>query len=62
MARKAKAAKGGKQVEALTHDEARRKNLPTAELAAVAERVEDWQTLPSQRSGIMAAAHLRTTA
>lgn len=41
MASKKKNAKGPKQVEALTHEEARRKNLATAELASVAERLEE---------------------
>src|SRR5712664_126632 len=41
MARKARAAKGDKQVEALVHDEATRRNIPTAELAAIAERLEE---------------------
>ena len=33
--------KGPKQVETLTHDEARRKNIPTAELQSVAQRAEE---------------------
>jgi adenine-specific DNA-methyltransferase len=41
MARKAKGAKGDKQVEALVHEEATRRNIPTAELAAIAERIEE---------------------
>jgi adenine-specific DNA-methyltransferase len=41
MARKAKGAKGDRQVEALVHDEATRRNIPTAELAAIAERIEE---------------------
>lgn len=42
MARKKKkAVKSAKQVEALTHEEATRKNLATAELASVAERLEE---------------------
>ena len=41
MARTAKPAKGKKQVVALKHDEATRKNLATAELAALAERIEE---------------------
>jgi adenine-specific DNA-methyltransferase len=41
MARRAKTAKGGKQVDALKHDKATRKNLATAELASVAERLEE---------------------
>jgi adenine-specific DNA-methyltransferase len=39
--KKKKAARGAKQVEALTHEEATRKNLATAELASVAERLEE---------------------
>lgn len=39
--KKKKASKRAKQVEALTHEEATRKNLATAELAAVAERMEE---------------------
>jgi adenine-specific DNA-methyltransferase len=41
MAGKKKTTKGPKQVEALTHEEAKRKNLATAELAAIAERLEE---------------------
>ena len=33
--------KGPKQVETLTHDEARRKNIPTAELQSAAQRAEE---------------------
>ena len=39
MANKTK--KGPKQVESLTHDEARRKNIPTAELQSAAQRAEE---------------------
>jgi len=39
MARKIK--KGLKQVETLTHDEAKRKNIPTAELQSAAQRAEE---------------------
>jgi adenine-specific DNA-methyltransferase len=39
--KKKKASKRAKQVETLTHEEATRKNLATAELAAVAERMEE---------------------
>jgi adenine-specific DNA-methyltransferase len=45
MARKAKAAKVRKKVVALKHDEATRKNLATAELAAVAERIEEMKPI-----------------
>jgi adenine-specific DNA-methyltransferase len=41
MARKAKTAKSEKQVDALKHDKATRKNLATAELASIAERMEE---------------------
>ena len=39
MARRTK--KGPKQVESLTHDKARRKNIPTAELQSAAQRAEE---------------------
>ncbi len=39
MARRRK--KGAKQVETLTHDEAKRKNIPTAELQSAAQRAEE---------------------
>ena len=39
MARRRK--KGPKQVETLTHDEATRKNIPTAELQSAAQRAEE---------------------
>jgi adenine-specific DNA-methyltransferase len=39
MAKRTK--KGPKQVETLTHEEARRKNIPTAELQSAAQRVEE---------------------
>jgi adenine-specific DNA-methyltransferase len=39
--KKKKALRRAKQVETLTHEEATRKNLATAELAAVAERMEE---------------------
>ena len=39
MAKRTK--KGPKQVETLTHDEARRKNIPTAELQSAAQRAEE---------------------
>src|SRR3546814_2529549 len=39
MARRTK--KGPKQVEALKHDEAKRKNIPTAELQSAAQRAEE---------------------
>jgi adenine-specific DNA-methyltransferase len=41
MARKTRTAKSPKQVDTLTHEEATRKNLATAELASVAERLEE---------------------
>jgi adenine-specific DNA-methyltransferase len=43
--KKAKTAKGRKQVAAIRHDEAMRKNLATAELAAVAERMEEMKPI-----------------
>lgn len=39
MARRSR--KGPKQVETLTHDEAKRKNIPTAELQSAAQRAEE---------------------
>ena len=36
-----KSTKGSKQVETLTHDEAKRKNIPTAELQSAAQRAEE---------------------
>ena len=41
-----KSGKGPKQVEALTHDEAKRKNIPTAELQSLAERAEEMRPRP----------------
>ncbi|HEX3912859.1 MAG TPA: site-specific DNA-methyltransferase [Steroidobacteraceae bacterium] len=41
--RKRKAAGGSKQVETLTHKEAKRKNIPTAELQSAAQRAEELQ-------------------
>ena len=38
---KKKTAGGPKQVETLTHKEAKRKNIPTAELQSAAQRVEE---------------------
>jgi hypothetical protein len=40
MARLPKTANGGKQVSTLTHEQAARKNIPTAEYQFVAERME----------------------
>src|ERR1700730_8091168 len=51
MARRAKRAKSGKQVEALTHEEATRKNLATAELASIAERLEELDPAKPMRFG-----------
>ncbi|MEM7679182.1 MAG: hypothetical protein AAF449_24650 [Myxococcota bacterium] len=39
MARRSR--KGPKRVETLTHDEAKRKNFPTAELQSAAQRAEE---------------------
>lgn len=41
-----KSGKGPKQVEALTHEKAKRKNIPTAELQSLAERVEEMRPRP----------------
>lgn len=38
---KRKTTKGPKQVETLTHDKAKRRNIPTAELSSIAERMEE---------------------
>ena len=45
MARRTK--KGPKQVETLTHDEATRKNIPTAELQSAAQRAEELDPFES---------------
>jgi adenine-specific DNA-methyltransferase len=42
----ARAPRGPKQVEVLRHDEARRRNIPTAELQFAAERVEEMDPTP----------------
>ena len=52
MAKKTK--KGPKKVETLTHDKAKRKNIPTAELQSTAQRVEEMDpfepvTYPRQK-------------
>ena len=49
MAKKSKPGKGNKQVETLVHDEATRRNIPTAELAAIADRIEEADPLKPQR-------------
>lgn len=41
MAKRTK--KGPKKVETLTHDEASRKNIPTAEMSSMAQRVEEGE-------------------
>jgi hypothetical protein len=41
MARKTNNTKGGKTVETLKHDEAKRKNIPTAEYQAVVEKEQE---------------------
>ncbi len=41
-----KTGKGPKQVTALTHEEAKRKNIPTAEMQSLAERVEEMRPVP----------------
>ena len=49
MARRATGSRGDKQVEALLHDEATRRNIPTAELASVAERMEEIDPIKPAR-------------
>jgi adenine-specific DNA-methyltransferase len=49
MAGKNRITKGPKQVAALTHEEATRKNLATAELASIAERLEEIAPAKSAR-------------
>lgn len=51
MAKKTNQIKGKKQVEALVHDEATRRNIPTAELAAIAERIEEADPVAPVRFG-----------
>jgi adenine-specific DNA-methyltransferase len=41
--------KGAKKVEALTHDKARRRNIPTAELQSFAERIEESEPVKPAR-------------
>jgi adenine-specific DNA-methyltransferase len=41
--------KGAKQVAALTHEEATRKNIPTAELQSIAERMEEMEPVEPVR-------------
>jgi adenine-specific DNA-methyltransferase len=43
MARQTKPAPKAKQVESLTHTEAKRRNIPTAELQSAAQRIEEKQ-------------------
>ena len=43
MARRTKGTKAPKQVETLTHEQAKRKNIPTAELQSAAQRAEEIQ-------------------
>ena len=45
MAKK-KSGKSAKQVAALTHEDATRKNIPTAEMQSLAERVEEMRPVP----------------
>ena len=42
----ARTPKGPKHVEALTHEEARRRNIPTAELQSTAEYMEELAPTP----------------
>ena len=46
MARTPRAAPKRKKVETLTHEAAQRRNVPTAELQSVAERLEEMNPLP----------------
>jgi adenine-specific DNA-methyltransferase len=46
MARTPKAAPKRKKVETLTHEAAQRRNVPTAELQSVAERLEEMNPMP----------------
>ncbi|GIK48239.1 MAG: site-specific DNA-methyltransferase [Alphaproteobacteria bacterium] len=46
MARTPRAAPGRKKVETLTHEAAQRRNVPTAELQSVAERLEEMNPMP----------------
>jgi len=60
MARKSR--KKPKQVETLTHDEAKRKNIPTAELQSAAERVEEIdpvEPVTYPRRNPLAEGHVR---
>ncbi|MEL6709368.1 MAG: site-specific DNA-methyltransferase [Pseudomonadota bacterium] len=60
MARRSK--KGPKQVEALKHDAATRRNIPTAELQSTAERMEElspFEPVTYQRSAPLAEGHKR---
>ncbi len=60
MARRAK--KGPKQVETLTHDKARRRNIPTAELQSAAERFEEihpFEPVTYERSNPLAKGEKR---
>jgi hypothetical protein len=44
MARRTKNNKGNKQIEALLHDEATHRNIPTAEFASVGDRYDEPET------------------
>lgn len=61
MARK-KTTKGPKQVETLTHDKATRRNIPTAELSSIAERMEEqapFQPVTYERTSPLAKGETR---
>jgi adenine-specific DNA-methyltransferase len=49
MTGKKKTTKGAKRVEALLHEQARRKNIPTAELQSIAERIEESEPMKARR-------------
>jgi adenine-specific DNA-methyltransferase len=51
MAKRTKSLRGSKHVEALVHEEATRRNIPTAELAPVAERMEEIDPVAPVRFG-----------
>jgi adenine-specific DNA-methyltransferase len=49
MAGKKKTTKGAKRIEALLHEQARRRNIPTAELQSIAERIEENEPIKARR-------------
>src|ERR1700689_3025891 len=59
----ARSPKSKKQVDALTHDEATRKNIPTAEMESFFRRDEDASPMPPKhfsRAGPLAEGGTRT--